>query len=284
MKSFKQMTELDNSTVMIVDSLNLGFRWYHAKKFQFVEDYMATVDSLRRSYNAGKLVIAADHGGSSYRKNLYPEYKLNRAEKRETQTEQERENFEMFFAEWENTLEIYMEQGEHPVFRFPKVEADDIAAYIVKHRKRLGIKRIILVSSDRDWDLLICEDVIRFSYVTRKETTLENWSSHYDCAPEDYITIKCLQGDPGDNVPGVDKVGPVKAASLVREYGTIYDIAASLPINSKYVYIKNLNAFGADNLLRNVQLMDLLEYCEEALGSENCSVIDEELEQYLNVC
>ena len=88
-------------------------------------------------------------------------------------------------------------------------------------------------------------------------------------------------GDSGDNVPGVPGIGPKKAAALIQEYGSTYDIISSLPIASKYKYIANLNSFGADALLLNYKLMDLVTFCEEAIGEENCKKINEVLELYL---
>ena len=38
----------------------------------------------------------------------------------------------------------------------------------------------VVISSDKDWDLLIDENISRFSTVTRKETTIDNWDEHYD--------------------------------------------------------------------------------------------------------
>ena len=64
-----------------------------------------------------------------------------------------------------------------------------------------------MISSDKDWDLLVDAKISRFSTVTRKETTLLNWDEHYDFDPEYFLTYKCLTGDKGDNVPGVDGVG-----------------------------------------------------------------------------
>jgi hypothetical protein len=52
------------------------------------------------------------------------------------------------------------------------------------------------------------------------------------------------------------------------------DIAASLPLPGKYVYIINLNEFGQANLLRNYQLMDLVTFCDDAVGPENIKEIE----------
>jgi DNA polymerase-1 len=118
---------------------------------------------------------------------------------------------------------------------------------------------------------------MRFSYVTRKEITLENWNEHYEYNPADHISIKCLTGDSGDNIPGVAGIGPKKAQTLVSQYGSTWDIIANLPIASRYKYVQNLNEFGADNLILNYKLMDLLEFCDEALGEVNCQTINNTL-------
>jgi DNA polymerase-1 len=278
-KSFKQVSELDN-TLMVVDALNLAFRYKHSGATDFAEDYLRTVVSLQKSYKAKKVILACDQGSSSYRKTIYPEYKQNRKDKFETQTEAEKAAFELFFEEFQKTLTYIQENTEYPVIKFQGVEADDIAAYIVKQKSKLPIEQVWLISSDRDWDLLVQPQVSRFSYVTRKETTVENWHDHYDFEPEDYISIKCLTGDSGDNVAGVPGIGPKRAVSLVAEYGSTYDIIASIPISGRYKYIEALNQCR-DQLMLNYQLMDLVTYSEEAIGEANCKQIDETLELYL---
>lgn len=267
------MTESNKGTVLILDSLNMAFRWKHQKALYFKDEYIKTIESFKRSYKADQVIILSDWGSSSYRKEIYPEYKANRKEKQEQQSEEEAAYFEKFFEEYLKIIEYYQTESSYPTFRFKGVEADDIAAYIVAKRKDFGFNEIWLLSSDADWNLMIQPKVSRFSYVTRKEVTYENWEEHYDCSPEDYISIKCLMGDAGDNVPGVPKIGPKTAAKLVTEYGTALDVAAAIPLPGKYVYIKNLNEFGADAIIRNYKLMDLVTFCEEAVGEDNIKEI-----------
>jgi 5'-3' exonuclease len=264
--------------LLIVDGLNIAFRWKHQGVLDFKYDYIRTVESLAKSYNAGTIVVCAD-GGSSYRKDIYPEYKANRKEKYAEQTPQEEKEFEMFMAEFANTLtEI---RKTHPVFHFKGVEADDIAAYISKELDNFGLDECWLISSDRDWDLLINDRVSRFSTVTRKETTVHNWDEHYDFEIPDYITFKCLTGDKGDNVPGIPGIGPKRAVQLMEQYGDVFDIYGACPLEGKYKYIQNLNE-NSEQLLQNVELMDLLTYCEDAIGEENKEVINTTLKRHLD--
>lgn len=258
---------------MIVDSLNLAFRYKHQNALHFKEDYIRTVESLKKSYKASQVIILSDWGSSTYRREIYPEYKQNRKEKQELQTPEEAAYFEKFFEEYLKIVEYYQTESSYPTFRFKGVEADDIAAHIVANKKNYGFKEVWLISSDRDWDLLVQPKVSRFSYVTRKEVTFENWNEHYECDTEAYISIKCLQGDDGDNVPGVPKIGPKTAAKLVAQYGSALDIADAIPLLGKYVYIKNLNEFGAENIRRNYYLMDLVSFCNDAIGKENIKEI-----------
>jgi len=65
-KSFKQMAKKDEGTYIIVDALNLAFRYKHSKKQDFAEDYLRTVQSLANSYKADNILITADWGSSSY--------------------------------------------------------------------------------------------------------------------------------------------------------------------------------------------------------------------------
>jgi len=271
-KKFAKLSDKSSfNNVLIVDSLNLAFRYKNAKTRNYAAKYLETVRSLAQSYECRKIIITADKKGSSYRKGIYPEYKGNRNVLRAKQTEAESLEFQEFFNDYKKTLELLEETG-FPILMYEGVEADDIAAYLIKY-KTDEFDHSWLVSSDKDWDLLISENTSRFSYVTRKEITLSNWKQHYDCEPEQYISLKVLQGDTGDNVPGVAGIGPKRAFSLLKEYGSALDIYDALPIDQKYKHIQNLNEFG-DKLLLNYELMDLLTYCDEAIGKENIEDIE----------
>ncbi len=275
MKSFSEEIE-STDNIMIVDALNLAFRYKHAKTRHFKDSYLGTVQSLAASYNADKVIITADgRGGSRYRLGILPEYKGNRKAKYAKQTEKEAAEFANFMEDYNDTLELLKEH--FIVLQYEGVEADDLAAYLVE----ILDKNIWLISTDRDWDLLIDDKTSRFSYITRKEVTKDNWSEHYEVDRGEYISFKCLCGDSGDNVPGVPGIGPKRAVGLIEQYGSAFDIAASLPISGKYKYIQALNEFGAANIYKNYELMDLETYSSDAIGVDNCTEIRE---QVYSVC
>ena len=172
---------------MIVDALNLAFRWKHQGRTDFRYEYEKTVHSLADSYKCKDVIITADGGSSRYRKAILPDYKQNRKDKYATQTEEEKIAFEEFFEEYQATLDML--GAFLPILRFDGVEADDVAAHLVKNKDKYGFGEVWLISSDRDWDLLIQEGVSSFSYVNRKEVRIQYWYDLYEVSPEQNISL-----------------------------------------------------------------------------------------------
>lgn len=263
-----------NDSIMVVDALNLSFRWKHKKQRNFAADYLRTINSLADSYNCNQILICADKGSSSFRRELYPEYKANRKEKFAQQTPEEEQAFLEFMEDYEQALELVKEV--YPVFRYQGVEADDIISVITKSVN----KNVWIVSTDKDLDQLISNTVSRFSYITRKEVTLENFRETYGCDVEEYISMKVLQGDAGDNVKGIEGVGPKRALALIRQFGSAFDIYDAIPLPGKLKYIHAVNA-AQDLILLNYKLMDL-SFSREAMREHYEDLIHRL--QELNIC
>lgn len=249
--------------LMIVDGLNLSFRYKHRGQVDFGADYLKTVRSLAKSYSAEDTIILSDYKGSSYRKAIHPGYKGERKEKFKDQSEEEKEKAAAFFSGFEECLDLC--EKALPVVRMEGVEADDIAAYLVRELSE-HYDNIWLISTDIDWNLLLKDNVHRFSYVTRREYTLENFYEEVGCdTPEQMVTSICLQGQKKDSVPGVDGVGKKKAYNILRQYGDILDIVDALPLPGKQKFIQKINE-GGEMFMLNLQLLDLLTFCDEAIA------------------
>jgi len=259
--------EPEGENLLLVDCLNLAFRYKHKRQRDFAADFVRTIESFARSYSCGKVILCADKGKSAYRLGIFPEYKGNRDEKFKDQTDEDRKLFAEFLEDFEDALALA--KLRYPCLRFQGVEADDIVSVVCKLSKR----RVWIISTDRDFDQLVCDRVSRFCYYTRKEITVDNFEAKYDCQPDEYISFKVLAGDAGDNVPGVAQVGAKRAASLIKQYGSALDIYDSLPLPGNQKFIQNINNFG-DQFIINYQLMDL-GFSEEAVGFENLKEIQE---------
>lgn len=269
MIAFKDIIQIEDNTLMIVDALNLAFRWKSRlskdenepiNQPDFATEYLNTIQSLKSSYKCKKVILALD-GGYSYRKEIYPEYKQNRKGK---YNERERLLFNEFIARFNDAIEHIKNTTIFKVIKLTGVEADDIAAHICNNLNEYNLKHVWLISSDKDWLQLISEYVSKFSFVTREEITHNNWYDHYDFDVSDYISLKCLHGDKGDNIPGIPGIGEIRAHNLIKEYGNALTIYNKLPIKGTSKYIKNLNESG-DTILRNYKLMDLVQYADDAI-------------------
>jgi len=272
------------NNLLLVDGLNLGFRYKQQSLFDHAAPYMNTVNSLSKSYGCNHVIVGSDYGKSTFRKEVSEgEYKANREIMRKEQTEEEAEKFKKFLEGFEKALALVGTM--HHTIKLRNVEMDDIAAYIVKKYGHL-FDNIWLISSDKDWDLLLRPNVHRFSYVTRKEYTLDNFAeSHDGCEnPEDYVSMKVFSGDPGDNVAGFPGVGAKRAYNLIREHGSALDVYDALPLAGKQKYIQSINN-DPEKIIRNYELMDLLSYCEEAINhpdNNNTKLIDDIMQEIIN--
>lgn len=273
---FEKLISEKRNNLLVVDSLNLAFRYKWKNENSYAGSYVSTVESLANSYKADKIVILGDWG-SEWRKSFYPDYKANREVLREKQTEKEAEDFKLFLEELNNAYLLLKNNG-YPILRVRGVEADDIAAYIVAEHSH-KFEHTWLISSDKDWNLLVSDNVSQFSYVNRKETTLDTWT--HNCRIEQYIDLKILQGDSGDNISKPDGLGPKRAEGLLELYDSVFDM--DFPLESNLKYIQNLNEFAkGGGIERNFKLMSLLDFYKDAIGDDILE-IESTLGDYLDV-
>lgn len=253
------------NNLLIVDGLNLAFRFKHRGTRDFAADYVKTINSLARSYHAREIIVLTDYKGSWFRKDLHPGYKSDRKAKFADQSEEEKLAAEAFFDDYNKAIELC--ECNFKVVKLEGVEADDTATYFVEEFEDGEVfDHTWLISTDKDWDELLSETVSRFSYTTRKEYTLENFYEYHQCdTPEEYTSVKAIMGDPGDSVYGVSGIGAKRAYGLVRQYGSALDIANLLPVEGKQKFILELNK-SEDKLVLNTQLVDLRSFHLEAIS------------------
>jgi 5'-3' exonuclease len=245
--------------LLLIDGVNLAFRYLQRKNYDdFRDDYIRTVTSLGKSYSAKRIICCFDSGASAYRKAIFPEYKDNRKVER---TQEEQDRFTAFFNSLNDTIDSL--PCEH--FKFKGIEADDVIAYFTKNLSK-KYTHTWVVSSDRDLYQLLKEDVSIFNIYSKKEITVDSLLEDKGMTPREYAFSRMIEGDTGDNIRGIDGIGPKRAAELVKEFKTLDNLLNSLPIKGKAKYIQNLNA-GADILVRNEKLINLNAYINEVMSS-----------------
>jgi 5'-3' exonuclease len=254
------LQEPDYSTynnLLIVDANNLSYRWLQRPNYaSFDADFIRTIQSLAKSYEAARTIVCFDFGKSYYRMDMHEEYKGTR---KKPQEEEEIKKYEDFFA----VLNALPEQLDEEVLKFRGVEADDILAWITQNISD-RYDHTWIVSSDRDLYQLIDDNVSIFNIFGRKEITLQTLTEEYQVTPSEYMLSRIIEGDKSDNILGIEGIGPKRAQALAREYKTLDNLLEALPIKGKSKYITNLNA-GREQLIRNEKLINLKQYCIEAI-------------------
>lgn len=266
-KSWNDLAALEQATaettgnnLLIVDGNNLSYRYIRRANYNnYAADYIRTVTSLAKSYDACKTIVAFDFGKSYYRKDMYEEYKGNRSD--DDLTEEEKQKKQEFF----NVLNDLPDQLTCDVVKHRGVEADDIIAYLSEKFKD-QYDNIWIVSSDKDLIQLVDHNVSIFNIFSRKEITIDSLQETLEITPSEFMLSRIIEGDSGDNIFGIEGIGPKRAQALAKEYKTFDNLLAALPLKGKAKYIQNLNA-GKERLIRNENLINLKRYHKEAIAA-----------------
>ena len=262
-KSWNDLADLqepDYSTynnLLIIDANNLSYRWLQRPNYDsFGADFIRTVQSLSKSYEAARTIVCFDFGKSYYRMDMHEEYKGTRKKPKE---EEEIKKYEAFFA----VLNDLPDELDEEVLKFRGVEADDLLAWItqnVSHR----YDHTWIVSSDKDLIQLVDDNISIFNIFGRKEVTQQSLDEELGLNSSEFMLSRIIEGDKSDNIIGIEGIGPKRAQGLAKEYKTLDNLINALPIKGRAKYVQNLNA-GKDTLVRNEKLINLKKYCVEAI-------------------
>jgi len=262
-KSWNDLADLqepDYSTynnLLIIDANNLSYRWLQRPNYDsFGDDFVRTIQSLAKSYEAQRTIVCFDFGKSYYRMDMHDEYKGTR---KKPQDEDEIKKYESFFA----VLNALPDELDEEVLKFRGVEADDILAWITQNISD-RYDHTWVVSSDRDLYQLIDDNISIFNIFSRKEVTIQTLEDDLEITPSQYMLSRIIEGDKSDNILGIEGIGPKRAQTLAKEYETLDNLLEALPIKGRSKYIQNLNA-GKEQLIRNEKLINLKQYCVEAI-------------------
>ena len=235
--------------LLLIDGNNLSYRWLQRPNHgSFAQDFIRTVQSLSKSYEASKTIVCFDFGKSYFRMDMSEEYKANRKKPKE---EEEVKRYEAFFEVLNNLPDMLDEE----VLKFRGVEADDTIAHLVmKYEDSEKYDKIWIVSSDRDLHQLLSEKTSIFNIFGRREVTIESMYEDLEITPELYLLSRIIEGDKSDNIIGVEGIGPKRAQALAKEHKTFESLLKALPIKGRAKYIQNLNA-SKDLLIKNEKMI-----------------------------
>jgi 5'-3' exonuclease len=184
-----------------------------------VTGFLRSIAANIRQHKPTRCVIVFDgKGGSRRRKDLYPNYKANRASKTAfnryqefASLEDEQDSMKRQFGR----LIQYLNCLPITTLSIDNVEADDIMAYIANEIYTKDENRATIVSTDRDFLQLVNNRISVWSPIKKKMYTPSVMQEEFGFSPKNYLLYRSFIGDKSDNIPGLKGVGP---KSLIKYF------------------------------------------------------------------
>lgn len=178
-------------------------------------------DDLHAADGPTHMAVILDKAGTSFRNEIYADYKANRP----PAPEDLRPQFPII-RDATRAFSLPMVEEEN-------VEADDMIASYTKAAAAAGWK-VTIISSDKDLMQLIEEPdpaagkagVDMFDTMKDKRIGKAEVAEKFGVGPELVGDMLSLMGDSSDNIPGVPGIGPKTATKLLMEFGDLDGVLA----------------------------------------------------------
>lgn len=178
----------------------------------------ALMDVIKRD-KPDHLAVAFDKGGSTYRYEMYQEYKAHRDE-----TPEAIKIAVPYIQELLKAMHI-------PIIEVPGFEADDLIGTLAKQAEKEDFK-VFMVTPDKDFAQLVSENIFMYK-PARMGNDIEIWGIPEVLAKfeiertEQVIDFLGMMGDAADNIPGLPGVGEKTAKKFLAEFGSMENLLAN---------------------------------------------------------
>lgn len=156
----------------------------------------------------GHIAVVFDVGRTTFRTDLYPDYKANRSAMPDDLVPQIAPIKEMVRA------------FNIPVLELAGYEADDIIGTIARECEERGMEAVV-VTGDKDLMQIVSKEVTLLDTMKDKVSGIPEVQERFGVGPEGVIDILGLAGDTSDNIPGVPGIGEKTAIKLIQEFGSL---------------------------------------------------------------
>ena len=216
--------------LLLIDGHSMAYRAFYAlpaenfttaqgQHTNAIYGFATMLLSLLTSEKPTHVAVAFDVSRKTFRSEIFPEYKANRAKTPDEFRSQMSYLHELVTAFGITTFEV---EG---------FEADDIIATIAKQAERENAQ-VFICTGDRDSFQLVNEKTTVL-YPKRGVSDLTRMTpdavqEKYGMSPEQYPDFAALRGDPSDNLPSVPGVGEKTASKWIVEYGSLHELIANI--------------------------------------------------------
>lgn len=221
-------------TFVLLDASNLFFRSKHMtkgdieiKKSMALHICFTSILKVFEKFNGDHLVICLE--GSSWRKTLYPKYKLQRKIKNSLKSEFEIEEDEIFNETFNDFTKFLKEKTNVTVLQSSNLEADDLVSIFIRQHPN---DKHVIISSDKDFYQLLSSNVSIYNGINEEFITIngcfDDKNNHIlnkngdkkVIDPKWELFLKCIRGDTSDNIfSAYPRVNEKKIRSAYDDYG-----------------------------------------------------------------
>ncbi len=206
-----------NKTLLLVDGSSYLYRAFHAMPdlrnaegapTGAIYGMINMLRRLRQDYSAAYIACVFDAKGKTFRDDLYPEYKANRASMPED-----------LVLQIEPIHEVVRALG-WPILMIEGIEADDVIGTLSVQATQAGLSTVIS-TGDKDLAQLVNDNVTLINTMSNEKLDRAGVIAKFGVPPERIVDYLTLVGDTVDNVPGVEKVGPKTAVKWLTQYDSL---------------------------------------------------------------
>lgn len=162
------------------------------------------------------VAVAFDESlASSFRNEIYPDYKANR--------EPAPPELKQQFAWCKDLCRCI----GLPTYADDHFEADDLIATLAEVWRKRG-HPVVVVTGDKDLAQLVSEYDQWWDFARRLKLDADGVLEKFGVRPDQIADYLALTGDSVDNIPGVPGIGPKTASALLTHFGTLNDLFARI--------------------------------------------------------
>lgn len=218
---------MKKNKLLLIDGSSVAFRAFFALYNQIdrfksptglhtnaIYGFNLMLDHMMKRIEPTHILVAFDAGKTTFRTEMYADYKAGRAKT----PDEFREQFP-FIRQMLDAMGV-----KH--YELDQYEADDIIGTLDKMAERTDVPfDVTIVSGDKDLIQLTDENTVveisKKGVAEFEEFTPAYLMEKMGITPTQFIDLKALMGDKSDNIPGVTKIGEKTGLKLLTEFGSL---------------------------------------------------------------
>jgi DNA polymerase-1 len=226
-------------TIYLIDGTAYIYRAYHAIRSlsnsrglptNAVYGFTRMLIKLMEDRSPEYIAMFFDAKGSTFRHEMYADYKANRPPMPEDMVVQL-----PYIKEVTAAFNL-------PIMEMAGFEADDLIGTVACQAEKAGYS-VVIVTGDKDFMQLVSDRTIIWDPMKENMISPQTIEEKFGIEPRQMIDVQGLSGDTADNIPGVPGIGQKTAISLIKSYHSMEGVYEKLDTITRKKLRENLENF-----------------------------------------